>query len=126
MSRALASARPRTYGSGPSPGLRRQDGGREGAGGLLGGRAGQYRGFAVGYEVAVAGLPVREFGAVLLPVGESRLVAPVVQAGHRDVVRVGVHVGVDRRAVPPGGHRPPGVVRLGQCVRAEVAKPQDR
>src|SRR6516225_11223190 len=36
-------------------------------------------------------------------------------------VRVAVHKGLHRAAVRPGAYAPPGVVRVGERVRAEVA-----
>src|SRR5450755_1112087 len=70
---------------------------------------------------AVARLPVREVRAALLPVGEGRLVAPVVQPRHRAQVRFGADVGPHRAAFLPGGQGPPRVVRVGQDIRAETA-----
>src|SRR5580693_8407353 len=76
---------------------------------------------AVGGEVAPAGLPVRQVGAVLLPVDEGGLVAEMVEAFADAGVWFGVHEGLHRGAPGPGADAPPCVAGVGERVRAEVA-----
>src|SRR5215467_6186558 len=81
-------------------------------------RTGETRCLAIGDQVVVARLPVWQLLAGLLPVGERRLVAPIVQACHRAQMRFSAHKGPDRIPLLPGGKRPPCVVRVGEDVSA--------
>src|SRR5215468_1553772 len=69
----------------------------------------------------MAGPPVRQIAAGLLPVDERRLITPVIQAAHRAQMRFTAHEGVHRTALLPGGARPVRVVCLGEHVCPEVA-----
>src|SRR6266568_4368047 len=62
-----------------------------------------------------------EAGSSLLPVGEGRLVAPVVYASHRGQVRFAADEGLHRAACLPGGESPEHVVRVGENICAKVA-----
>src|SRR6516164_2511547 len=82
---------------------------------------GELGGVAVGSEVAPAGLPVRQIGAGLLPVDERGLIAVMVQPPADTQVRLAVHKGLHQVAFLPSTDAPPGVVRVGERVCAEVA-----
>jgi hypothetical protein len=77
---------------------------------------GEPRCLAIGNQAAVARSPIRQFLAGLLPVGERRLVAPIVQACHRAQMRFSAHEGLNRIPFPPGSKGPPCVVRVGDDV----------
>ena len=55
------------------------------------------------------------------PVDEGGLVAEMVQAFADARMWFGVHEGLHRGAPGPGADAPPGVVRVGERVHAEIA-----
>src|SRR5215469_2216934 len=76
---------------------------------------------AIRDEAGVTRQPVRNFRAVLFPVDERRLIAPVIKASHDAAMRFSADVGVHRTAFLPGSAGPVGVVRVGENIGAKVA-----
>src|SRR5690348_8850897 len=107
--------------AGSAPTLSSVDRWREGTSLICAGWVGEFCHRPVGGEVAPACLPVWQIRVGLLPVDEGCLVAEMVQAFADAQVRFAVNKGLHRAAFLPGADAPPGVVRVGERVRAEVA-----